>query len=102
MKIYNTPIDAIKAYTTGSAQGVQPVRTSQQSQANSTAHTSDKVDISTAVKLMQDIHQAIKEAPEVRVEKVAQVEAAITSGTYKADLTVVAQKLLSPNISDRI
>jgi flagellar biosynthesis anti-sigma factor FlgM len=102
MKIYNSPMDAIKAYSAGSTNGVGNARFSSQVQGGAPVQSSDKVDISSSVKLMQDIHQAISKAPDVRMDKVKDIESSIEKGIYKADLTVVAQKLLSPNISDRI
>lgn len=103
MKINNTPnTEALKAYGAGSLQGVHPLRESPTSARNQQAPSSDRVDISSTVKLMQDIHKAVAEAPDMRMDKVRDVETKIDKGLYKADLTVVADKLLSHNISDRI
>lgn len=101
MKVHNSPIDLIKAYTTSAAAGVQS-KGQQPSSQNRETPSLDRVDISSAVKLMQDIQRAVSQAPDVRTDKVQHIEAMIEKGIYKADLTVVAEKLLSPNISDRI
>jgi len=92
----------MKAYSTGAAGGVQSSKGSPQASQNRDKTSFDRVDISGAVKLMQDIHRAVMDAPDVRMDKVRDVEDKIEKGIYRADLTVVAEKLLSPNISDRI
>ena len=103
MKINNTPnTEALKAYGAQSLQGVHSSKESQNSVKNQQLPSSDRVNISSTVKLMQDIQKAVDEAPDVRMDKVRDVEAKIEKGTYTPDLTVVADKLLSPNISDRI
>jgi negative regulator of flagellin synthesis FlgM len=103
MKVNNTPTpEALKAYNAQSLPRVQPYQEQSNSTKNPQMPSSDKVDISSTVKLMQDIHKAVADAPDIRMDKVKDVEARIDKGTYKADLTVVAGKLLSHNISDRI
>lgn len=103
MKINNTPnTEALKAYGARSLQSVQPYKESQNSTKNQQILSSDKVDISSTVKLMQDIQKAVTDAPDIRMDKVREVETKIEKGIYKPDLTVVAEKLLSPSISDRI
>jgi negative regulator of flagellin synthesis FlgM len=105
MKINTTNTDAIKAYISQSAQGVQ-LNNKDKETANATktnaAPTADRVNISSTVSLMKDILTAVKESPDIRADKVSAVETSIEKGTYKPDLTAVADKLLSPNISDRI
>lgn len=103
MKITITPnTEALKAYGTQSLQGARSNRESQGSATNQQVLSSDRVNISSAVKLMQDIQKAVEEAPDVRMDKVRDVEERIAKGIYRPDLSVVADKLLSPNISDRI
>lgn len=103
MKINNTPnTEALKSYGAQSLQGIHANKESQNSIKNQQLPSSDRVNISSTVKLMQDIRKAVDEAPDVRMDKVQDVEAKIEKGIYKADLTIVADKLLSPNISDRI
>ncbi|MCU0576713.1 MAG: flagellar biosynthesis anti-sigma factor FlgM [Desulfobacterota bacterium] len=103
MKINCTPnTEALKAYGAQSLQGVHSYKESPNNTKNHQLPSSDKVNISSAVKLLQDIQKAIADAPDVRMDKVREVETKIEKGLYKPDLTVVADKLLSPNISDRI
>ncbi|HPI94010.1 MAG TPA: flagellar biosynthesis anti-sigma factor FlgM [Deltaproteobacteria bacterium] len=103
MKINNTPTtEALKAYGAQSLHRVDPYKESSNSTKNQQLLSSDKVNISSTVKLMQDIQKAVEDAPDIRTDKVRDVETKIEKGIYKADLTVVADKLLSPNISDRI
>ena len=105
MKINTTNTDAIKAYIAQSAQGVQ-INNKDKDIANTAkpnaAPTADKVNISSTVRLMKDILTAVNESPDIRPDKINEVETKIEKGAYKPDLTVVADKLLSPNISDRI
>jgi flagellar biosynthesis anti-sigma factor FlgM len=105
MKINTPNTDAMKAYISQSAQGVQ-LNKKDKEIANTAkpnaAPTTDRVNISSTVSLMKDILTAVKESPDIRPGKVNEVETKIEKGIYKPDLTVVADKLLSPNISDRI
>jgi negative regulator of flagellin synthesis FlgM len=105
MKINTSNTDAIKAYISQSAQGVQ-LNNKDKEIANAAkpnaAPSADRVNISSTVKLMKDILTAVKESPDIRTDKVNEVQTKIEKGTYKPDLTTVADKLLSPNISDRI
>jgi flagellar biosynthesis anti-sigma factor FlgM len=105
MKINNTSTpEALKAYGARSLQTVDVGRdpATIQKQNNTQSSSSDKVNISSTVKLMQDIYKAVSESPEIRTDKVTEVETKIDKGIYKPDLSVVADKLLSPNISERI
>ncbi len=105
MKINNTTNpEALKAYNQHSLQGVQLNKEKESATATQTnvAPAFDKVNISSTVKLMQDIIKAANESPDIRPDKIREVQTQIDKGTYKADLNVVADKLLSPNISDRI
>jgi flagellar biosynthesis anti-sigma factor FlgM len=105
MKINTPNTDAMKAYVSQSAQGVQ-LNNKGKEIANvakpNAAPTADRVNISSTVRLMKDILTAVNESPDIRADKVNAVETSIEKGTYKPDLTIVADKLLSPNISDRI
>jgi anti-sigma28 factor (negative regulator of flagellin synthesis) len=51
---------------------------------------------------MQDIYKAVSDTPDIRTDKVKDIETKINKGTYKPDMSLVADKLLSPNMSDRI
>ena len=105
MKINNTSnTDALKAYNTQSLQGVHRYKDKDSDTTSKTngAASSDKVNISSTVKFMQDIHKAVSDSPDIRTDKVKDIETKINKGTYKPDMSLVADKLLSPNMSDRI
>ncbi|HHO75152.1 MAG TPA: flagellar biosynthesis anti-sigma factor FlgM [Deltaproteobacteria bacterium] len=103
MKINNTMnTDALKAYGANAAQRPQPAGETSGKNKGSTVSIQDKVDISSKVRMFQDIKQTALEAPDIRTEKVKNIEQKITSGTYQADYSVIADKLLSTNISDKI
>jgi negative regulator of flagellin synthesis FlgM len=102
MKINNTPNpEALKAYTNNSVANVQQYRDTAQG-AKPAPATADKVDISSTVKLFQDIQRAVLESPDIRTDKVKDVETKIAQGTYNPDYNKIADKLLSPDISSRI
>ncbi|MBN2297480.1 MAG: flagellar biosynthesis anti-sigma factor FlgM [Deltaproteobacteria bacterium] len=103
MKINNTTNpDALKAYGTNAAQRSQLTQETAGKQPGSTVSIQDKVDISSKVRMFQDIKKTAIEAPDIRIEKVKDVEQKITSGTYQADFSIIADKLLSSNINDKI
>jgi negative regulator of flagellin synthesis FlgM len=105
MKINTSNTDAIKAYKSQSAQGVQINHTDKKTENPTKPNTSpgvDRVNISSTVSLMKDILTAVKESPDIRTDKVDAVAAKIEKGAYNPDLNAVADKLLSPNMSERI
>ncbi len=103
MKIHNmSNPDALKAYGANSAQRTQEVRNPENKQHGSTVSLQDKVDISSKVRMFQDIKTAALDAPDIRTEKVEQIEQQISTGTYRPDYSVVADKLLSPDVNLRI
>lgn len=99
--INNTNLDAVKAYGANTAERLQPARETGEKQGN-TVSIQDKINISPKVKMFQDIRQAALKAPEIREGKIRDIEQKISNGTYRPDYSVVADKLLSPNISAKI
>jgi len=102
MKINNTTnIEALKAYETNAAERSHSAR--EAGEKNNTAvFIHDKINISSKVKMFQDIKQAAIDAPEIRIEKVEDVRQKIDTGIYRPDYTIIADKLLSHNISAKI
>jgi flagellar biosynthesis anti-sigma factor FlgM len=102
MKINNTTnLEAIKAYGTNAAEPSHATREAGEKKHN-TISIQDKINISSKVKMFQDIKQAALDAPDIRIEKIEDAQQKIDSGTYRADYTVIADKLLSHNISAKI
>lgn len=64
------------------------------------AMDADKVTLSAEGKEIQTIRQAVAQAPEVREAKVAELQAAIKSGTYNVSGDEIAEKMLSRGIVD--
>jgi len=58
------------------------------------ASPKDRVDISSRSKDIADIMSAINQLPDVRLDKVQQVQASIEAGTYSVDSGKVADKIL--------
>jgi negative regulator of flagellin synthesis FlgM len=102
MKINSTPNqEAMKAYTNNSVANVQQYREPAQGEKPAPA-AADRVNISSTVKLFQDIQKAVLDSPDIRTDKVKDVETKIAQGTYAPDYNAVADKLLSPDIGSRI
>ena len=102
MKINGTPNpEALKAYTNNSVGTVYPYR-DPAAGTKPLLPSSDKVQISSTVKLFQDIQKAVQDLPDIRADKVKEIEEKIAQDTYKADYEIIADKLLSPIISSRI
>jgi flagellar biosynthesis anti-sigma factor FlgM len=104
MKINNgnsNNIEALKAYGAAAAEKPQRATESGERQKDSIP-IQDKINISSKVKMYQDIKEAALEAPDIRTEKVNDIARRIDAGTYKPDYGVIADKLLSPNISSKI
>ncbi|MCD6569408.1 MAG: flagellar biosynthesis anti-sigma factor FlgM [Deltaproteobacteria bacterium] len=106
MKVTNTTNpEIIKAYNANAAQ-----QTTHLNEANRTTHTHqqkqtsvvDRVDISTDAQLFREIKDAVNLAPDVRMDKVTDIQKALDGGNYKPNLTDIAAKLLDPDISARI
>lgn len=102
MKINNTPNpEALKAYTNNAVGGVQHNRDA--SSGSKSAQTSaDKVNVSSNGKLFQDIQKAVALSPDIRADKVSEIESRIAQGTYEPDYNAIADKLLSPDLSSRL
>ena len=102
MKIDNTTnIEALKAYGTSAAERPHPGHeTGDRNRA--TVSIQDKINISSKVRMFQDIKQAAIDAPEIRTEKIEEARQKIEAGTYRPDYTFIADKLLSHNISAKI
>jgi flagellar biosynthesis anti-sigma factor FlgM len=54
----------------------------------------DRVEISSRSKEIADIMSAINQLPDVRTDKVQQVQKSIEAGTYSVDSSKVADKIL--------
>jgi len=101
MKINNNNLEALKAYGTNSAEQTQLTKESG-GKLQDTISIRDKINISSKVKVFQDIRQAALDAPDIRTDKIKDIEQRISSGTYKPDYYAIADKLMSQSISARI
>ena len=62
----------------------------------------DRVEISTRAHEMQAAMEAVKQMPDVDMDKVAKVKAMLENGTYKTDADKTAAKMLAESlIKDR-
>lgn len=103
MKINTTThSDAIKAYSSSSTPKIHQANEVDTEGKFGPASLRDKVEISEKVKLYQDIRNTALSSPDIRTDKVEDLKDKISTGIYRADMTVIADKLLSPDISSRI
>ena len=62
---------------------------------------SEQINVSSKAKDIQQAHEAIKSAPEVRVEKVNRIKKEIAEGSFKIDSERLAGKILKDIITER-
>ncbi|MDD2421904.1 MAG: flagellar biosynthesis anti-sigma factor FlgM [Heliobacteriaceae bacterium] len=62
----------------------------------------DTVDFSTEARLLQVAMKAVREVPEERMEKVAALREAVTTGTYSVSGEEIAEKMLGRTLMDRL
>ena len=60
-----------------------------------------KVEFSDNAKIFMDAVQAVKNAPDVRLDRIAEIKASLASGTYKVDSVKLADKMLRTHIADQ-
>lgn len=63
---------------------------------------SDKVNLSREAKEIAKINEILAQTPEVRVDKVAQLKAAIQQGTYEVKGDQIAEKMLQSHLFDKV
>lgn len=80
----------------GVTQG-QHVEKTPESQASETPR-GDKVSLSSKAREMQSAQQAVRQMPEVDLEKVAKVRAQLQNGTYVVDAQNAAANMLSESL----
>ncbi|MEA2101607.1 MAG: flagellar biosynthesis anti-sigma factor FlgM [Thermodesulfobacteriota bacterium] len=96
----------IRAYQTNQANqaagtGFSKINT-QTAQQNPVKPSKDSVSMSEKANLFQDIQQRIQSSPDIRADKVKDIQQRLDTNTYKPDLGSVADKLLSTDISSHI
>lgn len=62
----------------------------------------DQAQLSPEAKALQSALAAVKEAPEVREEKVAELREAVRSGTYNVSAQEIADKMLGRLLVDEL
>lgn len=63
--------------------------------------TLSKIDFSDNAKIMMEAVEAVKNAPDVRLDRVAELKAAILEGTYKIDSMKLADKMLATHLIEQ-
>lgn len=91
-----------KAYTTNASDQTSLKGATARNPHNGSSAVQDKVDISSKVQQMQTIDKAVEASPDIRPDKIAAAEQKIKNGSYQADYALIADKLLSSDISARI
>ncbi|MGN0339970.1 MAG: flagellar biosynthesis anti-sigma factor FlgM [Lachnospira sp.] len=62
--------------------------------ASGTQSFSDRLEFSSTAKSYQTARTAVAEAPDVRMDKIAQIKAQMSAGTYNISSEAVADKIL--------
>ena len=86
MKIGNLPAIAMDQY-----KNINNVKTRK---TEAVAMGTDRLELSGAARLFDTALSAIKETPEIRMDRVEAIRAQITAGTYSINTSVIAQKML--------
>ena len=84
-------IDAYNAIS----QVYQANATSKVNKTQSTSSFSDQLEISRTAKTYQTAKTAVSEASDVRADKIAEIKAQMSAGTYNISTEAVADKMLS-------
>lgn len=61
----------------------------------------NKVEFSDNAKIFMEAIQAVKNAPDVRLNRIAEIKASLSSGTYKIDSVKLADKMLRTHITEQ-
>jgi len=62
----------------------------------------EKVNLSTTAKDVQRIKSEIEKLPDVREEKIRELQAQIDKGTYSADADKIAEKMVGESLLDNL
>jgi flagellar biosynthesis anti-sigma factor FlgM len=90
-----------KAYNANAPEQAAPKSDGVRKPQGAASGLQDKVNISNKVQQMKEIDQVVQATPDIRTDKVAELEKKLKNGTYQADYGAIADKLLSPDISAR-
>ncbi len=60
-----------------------------------------KIEFSDNAKILMEAIEAVKNAPEVRLDKIAALKAAIVDGSYKIDSATIADKMLRAHLTEQ-
>jgi len=70
------------------------------SSGNKGAQGAENIVLSSKAKDIQKSHAAIKSSSDIRIDKVEQIKAAISDGTFHVDSQVLAEKMLKEIITE--
>lgn len=68
----------------------------------SVAPTGDRVEISNDAAVLARGMEAVKNSPDVRADRVAELKRALQSGAYKVDAKKIAEKMLDSSLEESI
>jgi negative regulator of flagellin synthesis FlgM len=71
-----------------------------QTQSGTVVPPSDKVDLSTKAREIQQLKDAASKLPDVREEKIQEVQKMLKDGTYKVTADQIAGKMVGESILD--
>lgn len=90
MKIGSLPAVAMEQYNSNKIRA----RKTETAQAGT-----DSLEVTNASRLFSEALQAVRETPDVRMDKVEAVRSQVESGTYRVDAAAVAARMLSGIVS---
>ena len=73
-----------------------------EAQGKAGAKKADKTQLSSEAKLFQTAYRGLKSMPDVREEKVSQLQAALTSGNYDVSGEEIANKIIERSLVDKL
>ena len=63
--------------------------------------TLSKIEFSDNAKIFMDAIEAVKNAPDVRLDRIAELKASIAEGSYKVDSATLADKMLRTHLTEQ-
>jgi flagellar biosynthesis anti-sigma factor FlgM len=96
------PQDATGIYQRQAVQGAESepgVRTGRAAGEAHGGRRSDRVTISSQAQELHQVMSAVRDAPDVRAERVARLHAQVAAGQYRVDPEAVARRLVEDGIA---
>ncbi len=87
-------IDGIKGISGSQPTDLGGKATGNARQANESERSGDRVELSEQARQIAGLKQAAQQLPDVRAERVQELQRALSDGTYRVDARQLAEKIL--------